>query len=424
MRHGFWIAALFAVCVPHAGWASEGLPDGVLGSACESALDCMDGLSCVTPVGAEPGRPGPAHGICSTGCSSDQDCGPFWYGPFQAYPPVCAELAGAALCLEPCPVGALFLDVDKCHGREEMACQPSGRGVAQDGFPLGVCTPQCTLDRQCGDRFCNAALGLCVDEPVTGDAVGAGCDAEALEPTCAGYCNPAPSTDGGAGGETFTGACTQSCVVGGPIACGWSGKGTPSALCDDGGGTLVFGDLGQCVELCDCNSDCSAMGAVCAPLGSAYGHAGRCVPAGSSATQLSDCETPPEAGQCAFGAVRTCRGKGGCFGTAECLEDKSGYAACECVDESSGGTASGGADGGARGESLNSAESQGGIAANAGGVAGADGTQPNPSGKTPEPACSCSVPPVTSRFRWLILVFASGLFARSRQRRSSRRLGR
>jgi hypothetical protein len=421
------LLALFALLsglvlpVPAAG---QGVVDGLLGSSCDSDPDCTAGLSCVTASSNVLGGRGVARGVCTAGCNTDADCAP-WQLLFQLVP-VCADVQGTKICLEFCPVGATFTFLDKCHRREDLGCQKIDGRPFLYAQPQGGCTPLCSSDSQCGGRYCNRALGLCQDEPTLGDPVGSSCDPEASAPTCAGFCDAGQVGSAGAGGQTNTATCSELCVVGGPVGCGWSGEGVPRSACKtpDRGTvhpSLAEGDLSRCSQLCNCDADCSAKSSVCEPGGGSYHAVGTCVPAALAKDHISDCPVMGELGECVDGDVQACNGVGDCLGTATCLDDKSGYGKCECVDpglaqggEGPGGAAAGGAGGA---DSLAGAESLGG---SAGGVADRDGTRPSPSGKTPEPGCSCSVPPVTSGFGWLTLALASGLFVRSRLRRHRR----
>jgi hypothetical protein len=89
------------------------------------------------------------------------------------------------------------------------------------------------------------------------------------------------------------------------------------------------GDLGYCVELCNCSQDCPS-GMTCEPHGlePQWRAAGECV-ASSIAVRETDC-SPMDAGLlCPAGAVRACR-TNDCLGTAQCLDD-GGYGPCQCL---------------------------------------------------------------------------------------------
>jgi hypothetical protein len=419
-----WVSWMFPATA-----SAQNILDGLLGAACEADADCIDGLTCIQASSKALAGRGPARGLCAAGCTTDSDCA-VWAAPGFPLQPVCESVAGTRLCLEGCFAGE---GASPCHQRADSACQKSGRPpppFAQ--FTPGECVPLCGSDAQCAGRHCSPALGLCQDEAVTGDPVGASCDPDASEPTCAGFCDDGEvgAEDGGRifpvevfpPGPPF---CSQRCVVNGPVGCGWSGEGVPTASCSTVDSDHRPDSVGLCQQLCNCDADCLAPGYACVPGGEIYGAAGTCKPAVFAETHqlhhLPDCQIAPDFGACIYGAVRACKGKRACLGRATCLDDKSGYGDCECLDPGLGQAGESNAGAAAGAESLPGAESVGG-AASAGGVAtaGGDGTEPSPSGKTPEPGCSCCLPLTGPRCGWLELALLSALFARSRLRRSRR----
>lgn len=426
----FGFALLLAGAMLPATAAAQTVMDGALGAPCDAVTDCMAGLTCIQASSKALGGRGPAGGLCTASCSEDSDCA-VWAVPGFPVQPACESVGGSLLCLEGC-LNGVEDSPPQCHQRGDFACQKSGRPPPPLASETpGECIPLCGFDAQCGARHCNPALGLCQDEAITGDPIGASCDPDASQPTCAGFCDPGAAGEGGdgssSGGEILPVEvfpvgppfCSQRCVVDGPIGCGWSGKGTPTASCSAVDSTHGPNDVGLCQQLCNCDADCLASGYVCVPGGEIYGAAGTCKPVSfAQSRHLPDCEAQTDFGACIYGDTRACKGAGNCLGSATCLDDKSGYGKCDCADAGAGGGADVAA--GAAGESLAGAESVGGIAASAGGVADVDGAQPNPSGKTPEPGCSCSLVPVRSRFGWLTLALASGLFVHSRLRRRGR----
>lgn len=142
---------------------------------------------------------------------------------------------------------------------------------------LPVCLPKCNADSDCPEgRFCDPRYGECVDEAPEGSGLDQLCDAEAEEDECLGFC---------AGGGETEARCMQTCVLGAYPTCGSEGADNATAECllpyvgeDDG-------DLGFCVGLCDCSSDCADDGLVCVSFESidfdppeVRGRAGFCVP--------------------------------------------------------------------------------------------------------------------------------------------------
>lgn len=70
-------------------------------------------------------------------------------------------------------------------------------------------------------------------------------------------------------------------------SCGWKGPGhVAPALCEVGSNTEnATGDMGYCIQTCNCDADCSVPGAYCMPnwdttLAAAAGMKGLCVGAG------------------------------------------------------------------------------------------------------------------------------------------------
>jgi len=132
---------------------------------------------------------------------------------------------------------------------------------------LFSCVPLCVTDADCGTRKCEAASGLCVDAPMPGKAIGAGCTVtRGMSNTeCAGgLCLPIQAIPDG--GTTAPGICTALCRLGTQEACNFRitaiDAGPPVGACifpwsDTGYNT---GDLGLCLQLCDTTADCGYKG--------------------------------------------------------------------------------------------------------------------------------------------------------------------
>lgn len=263
-------------------------PATSLGARCGSDRDCTAPLICVE-VNQDTGNgEGPPRGLCTLKCEADATA--------------CADLGGVCLdisyanvgaegtyCIETCSFGpgdqVTFTDT-KCHAREEFACYALTSGPA--------CVANCNLDSDCGTRICNPGTGLCGNTTPPGDAIGAKCDPAVTPDTCRGYCQPFTLTDGGT-----TAACMEDCTFGRIATCGWTGTGPAAAACYlfpvsvlDAGGP-GYGDVGNCVQLCDCNKDCLNPAFVCEPLGSTelemyWGRKGLCNVKGT-AGEIADC---------------------------------------------------------------------------------------------------------------------------------------
>ena len=402
--------AVWLVCWAPSTSLAQPVP-GVLGAACAVDGDCDQGLRCITVDSHELSGRGAAGGICTRDCASDNDCAA-WPPRGTNFVSTCESFGGRKLCFEPCQVGSPY-DFN-CHLREDLACRSFGK-VFSETTQLGSCVPLCTSDGQCAGRHCNPALGLCQDDPVVGDPVGASCDPQASEPTCAGFCDTSQAGDGDVG--SAPGTCSALCVVNGPFGCGWASEGTPDAFCS-WGGRLKPGDQSLCVQLCDCDADCRNPRLVCGLGASAYGRAGRCVNLASGVVSAPRCVKTPELGHCFNGPDQACKGASGCLGRARCLADASGYAACQCADANAAAAGAGITtdEGGAGnqagqpsgGEAFGHPPSEGGAA-----------VAPNRSGKTPALGCSCSLRPRRNGLGWLAATSLLAWFARRRRARWS-----
>jgi hypothetical protein len=208
-----------------------------LGAACGGDTECATGLACVRNDGNTD--PWPAKGLCTAPCSDDATC--------AAFDPnaLCAGRIGSArYCLEGCTPGtpkyssiSSGMPVGKCHARNEMSCGKVTNGA--------VCFPECNDDAACGGGSCQASNGLCSKSPddVSWSQIGQ------------------PETGGCASGIISgpSGFCTAICTIGVVPSCKWTGPGArANAACLRGPTVTGQGDLGECVELCDCDDDCHA----------------------------------------------------------------------------------------------------------------------------------------------------------------------
>jgi hypothetical protein len=289
-----------------------GRPDGLpwLGAACRDTQDCGDqGLRCLSSdEDFLDGQGAPAGGLCTSDCQTDDDCQRFdasaVCATFAEAPLVLAYAAKTVqrLCVPGCTLGAPS-GATKCHGRADLACRPFAPDhpatcfqkddVCPDGTlcyrgacrELG-CGPRCNADRDCSaGRHCNPFSGLCDVEAALPVPVGAECDTNALAAGCGGgNCLEVDDADG----TRVKRMCTQSCTIG--------------QICGEGTGACVWprfenfalGDVGYCIQRCDCDDDCVNPVDRCLPWGDpdterAYGSRGACDhPAEGSTTLTCD----------------------------------------------------------------------------------------------------------------------------------------
>jgi MYXO-CTERM domain-containing protein len=178
-----------------------------------------------------------------------------------------------AYCYEACTFGASAGDAAKCHDRVDFACTPP------QTIGGGFCTPMCRGDIDCPGRVCDPATGLCANAVSGNLPVGTACDPSASTSSCIGICAML-----GTGMPTMDNSfCTSSCTLGRAGTCGQSPTATgpqPVGCVFKFASNSTDGDLGDCGQLCSCDSDCSNPGFVCHvnPLATAYGHPGACVP--------------------------------------------------------------------------------------------------------------------------------------------------
>lgn len=220
-----------------------------LGFACSANGDCDAGLECMTEDSSGFWNGGPANGMCTAACASDLDCLAIDSNG------VCVpadDTGTAGVCMPGCVAGDLVSGADKCGGRLDMAC------LALD--TISFCVPMCGSDADCAEgRFCDIGFGNCVDEPLTGDAIGSECDPAAEQSDCSsGFCL-------GLGAEGTFGMCSGACRTG-TVGCG-SGSLMPEdpgeGFCLPLGGVGLDGDFGTCIQRCNCDLDCLHPGALC-----------------------------------------------------------------------------------------------------------------------------------------------------------------
>jgi hypothetical protein len=221
------------------------------------------------------------------------------------------ELApGERYCVQACTTGGA--GSPKCREREDVACSlvglrpgttscestadcPSGSlcdpSTLACGQSVTGCVPLCAGDFQCeSGQFCDFTTGLCVSAEPVGLPLGSACThPQGGADPCQGFC------DTGSDGQH--GVCEALCILQSSLAgCGWDGRaGAPDNVCLFGTvlsppGDAVFGDVGICGALCDCNADCLRTGDYCVDesggdVKSVWNRQGYCRPLDTTETQ-------------------------------------------------------------------------------------------------------------------------------------------
>lgn len=279
-----------------AGAPPEDIPG--LFEPCEADDDCESDLICIAADSSSLLVGGPAHGVCTTPCDADTTCGA------SSACILFSEDGEAGYCLPVCGVADGNLD---CLGRPDAVCDvlPVGVSCTSDldcggvticvggECQLPVCLPKCRSDSDCpDDRFCDPSLGECVDDEPSGLGINEICDPDAATDECNGFC--------AAGDGDEPGRCFQTCTLGVYPACG-------SESLDDGTAECLIpyiegadpGDLGFCVQLCDCNSDCPDEGIDCISFASeriafdppiVRGRAGFCATGADDTVEVLTCD--------------------------------------------------------------------------------------------------------------------------------------
>lgn len=223
-----------------------------LGLPCGADAECGDqGLCLATSGNSAFLGGGPANGYCSKACETDAECP----GPSS----VCLVGAGGkGECFLGCVPGEPELaslneplDPSKCHGREDLRCEEVVGG-------LPICRPSCGSDAQCEGRFCDPSMGVCVDAPSAGKAMGEKCDPTGMPDECAGVCLQL------AGDKTM---CSSPCVMGGEVSDPFECGGPEQGVCVYSPAGSGVGDLGYCARACTAQDQCQAPDFSCFDLG-------------------------------------------------------------------------------------------------------------------------------------------------------------
>jgi len=276
-----------------AGSTGEPEPTPGLAEPCDGDDDCESDLICLTAESNSLIVGGPSNGMCTAPCNEDSPCGAN---------AACILFDGTGYCMPMCAPNDGTHD---CAGRPDAVCDILPVGVscstnAECGTGtacldatecvLPVCLPKCRADSDCPEgRFCDPSYGECVDEEPEGKALNELCDDTAEEDECLGFCS---------GGDDVEARCLETCVLGVYPACGSDStdNGTADCLLPYVGEDI--GDLGFCIGLCDCNSDCTDDGMVCLSFESidfdppeVRGRAGFCAPMADDIEedQILDC---------------------------------------------------------------------------------------------------------------------------------------
>lgn len=326
------------------GMSTGGTPsstDTDLGMRCTTDSECGD-LDCVAAdsgllSAGDLGNGGPANGMCTQTCETNDDCQPLGAGA------VCVGFSeDASYCLQGCqfgPDGLTEFSDDKCHGRFDMTCGPlfgdSQEACADDSdcfeneFCAGTCIvvvpaclPQCADTTDCPDgMFCDPGSGICVEEEPSNKKLGDDCDPDADPDECNGLCLAEINDDN----ETVGGRCHEFCTLGvGAPVCGWDGMDGPPAIClpalsEQLFGPGVPGDAGLCYQFCNCDSDCSGS-SICwefdgGPVAEQAGYCDFALNPDGTERQNIDCGDQPSSGGSAGAGGQ--QGTSGAAGAAE-----------------------------------------------------------------------------------------------------------
>jgi len=253
--------------------------------------DCGSPLSCIKATDTNPILGGgPANGYCSMTCMADGDCPGGNTSCYKA-----GATSGPGICVLQCTLGPQLQHINdaystdmKCNERDDVACGPIDSEGTLDG-----CLPVCGEDMQCpSGRKCDPRIGVCVDNPNTGDPTGAKCDPMATSPTCAGTCLSLLGADGGAGPSL----CSEECIMGGdnPYTSTPSCGGLTNGICLYSPGGNGAGDFGFCANACSKQDDCQLPDFWCLAIGGLTGAKGGvpngfCFPANPCPNGASDC---------------------------------------------------------------------------------------------------------------------------------------
>jgi hypothetical protein len=261
--------------------AKRGQKNGrpLLGESCASDADCGgDGLRC---LGADDdyaeGSGAPPNGICTADCTLDAACRVFDESAVCATLDEVPLMGGLAeepaprFCMLGCQLGAPSGST-KCHGRQDLACRPFAPPDSQsceDDSPCAAgsfcyrgqcrataCGPRCNDDDDCAHgRYCDPLWGLCTTEVPEYTPIGVECLAEGDSGSACGWgmCLAVfarVETEAGPRQVRVKDMCTQPCTLG--------------TLCAEGAGACVSprlpnyapGDVGYCLQKCDCDGDC------------------------------------------------------------------------------------------------------------------------------------------------------------------------
>lgn len=271
-----------------------------VGIECTEDSDCESPLTCVRTDDSFRGAL-PGTGVCTMPCESNEECQGIDEIAYCAVlgAPTDEALAAAGedelpdgtalFCVQACPFGAAVM---KCDGLATSTCVPIDEqaSVTEDGseFVFGLCSPMCSDDGDCdGDEYCDTSWGYCMPEAPEGKAPGEQCDPTAGETECAGgFCL-------GIDAALPYGTCSRSCNFHpDSVVCG----GEPGTDARSGCYPHLFtpllssqNDLGQCLPLCDSDSDCPD--ALACDLSETevfleiYGRSGMCFPTEESVAE-------------------------------------------------------------------------------------------------------------------------------------------
>lgn len=253
----------------------------LLGNPCADDTACPGGAFCLLPTSAQWLGGGPPQGLCVADCSTNVDlCKAYSGAACVSSQQAETETQRRALCMPTCNLNLGTKTDFACSSVPSSACEALVNGKGAEGY----CRPFCIFDSECSTGHCDRQFGVCIAEAPAATLLPFG-----------STCTSASQCDGTCLLLNSHGAkvCTNRCVYGFADEygkdikeCGTQGAPPFAGVCLYATSAAVYGNLGYCTPLCNCDDEC-ATGFVCrafstendAGTAAALGHKGMCVPA-------------------------------------------------------------------------------------------------------------------------------------------------